>query len=69
MERFGRFSFPHTCSSTAEGTLGAYFVPRHVLVVSHRPTRALHGPEEGVPSTAARVAMEMRADVKGRRAA
>ena len=27
------------------------------------------GPEEGVPSTAARVAMEMRAAVKGRRAA
>ena len=28
-----------------------------------------HGPEEGVPSTAARVAMEMRAEVYGRRAA
>ena len=28
-----------------------------------------HGPAEGVPSTAARVAMEMRAVVKGRMAA
>lgn len=36
----------------------------------HRGTLApLHGPGEGVPSTAARVAMEMRADVKGLMAA
>ena len=44
-ERLGPYSCRHTCSSTAEGTFGALFVPRHVLQPITSPEGMVTAPE------------------------
>ena len=63
------FSLPRACCSTPREAIWAGFAPRHVLAEEGARDATHHGEVEGEPSTAARVAMEMGAGVKGRMAA